>query len=239
MSAATLHFAPVMVLFFLGTILLLGAGVLILLYGTIRRSSLIASASGIGIAAIVAGYFLLLLAFSLSSSETILPAGGWKYFCEIDCHIAYSLTGVETAAALGPELQQVSAHGEFVVVRVKSWFDEHSISPHRGNGPLTPNARRVVLVDTTGESYAPAGNAEATLAGLGAKSTPLTQALRPGKSYTTDFVFDVPPHSHGLRLLVTEDIPETRFILGHENSLLHKKIYFAVDGAPLLAKVAQ
>jgi hypothetical protein len=239
MSAYTLQFAPVMVLFFLGTILVLALGALVLLYGAIRRSSLIASASGIGIGTIVAGYFALLFAFSFSSSETILPAGGWKYFCEIDCHIAYSLDGVETAAALGPELQQVSAHGEFVVVRLKSWFDENSISPHRGNGPLTPNARRVVLVDAAGETYAPALSAEAALSRLGAKSTPLTRALRPGESYTTDFVFDVPLHSRGFRLLVTEDDAETRFILGHENSLLHKKIYFAVDSDPLHTRALQ
>jgi len=52
--------------------------------------------------------------------------------------------------------------------------------------------------------------------------------LRPGESYTTDFVFDVPKDARGLRLLITEDDPETRFVIGHENSLLHKKICFGL-----------
>jgi hypothetical protein len=71
-------------------------------------------------------------------------------------------------------------------------------------------------------------------------STPLTEPLRPGESYyTIDFVFDVPKDAHGLRLLITEDDPETRLVIGHENSLLHKKIFFGIDSAPLLTKATQ
>jgi len=55
--------------------------------------------------------------------------------------------------------------------------------------------------------------------------------LRPGESYTTDFVFDVPNDAQTLRLLIPEDDPETRFVIGHENSLWHKKIYFDTDSA--------
>src|SRR5438034_271781 len=50
--------------------------------------------------------------------------------------------------------------------------------------------------------------------------------LRDRLSY---LVFDVPNDARGLRLLVSEDDPETRFVIGHENSLWHKKIYFNVD----------
>jgi len=57
----------------------------------------------------------------------------------------------------------------------------------------------------------------------------LRQALRPGQSFTKDLVFDVPQKRTGLRLLITEDDPETHLIIGHENSLLHKKIYLSLD----------
>src|SRR5712691_3646360 len=67
-------------------------------------------------------YLILLTGVSFASSEEVLPPGGWKYFCEIDCHIAHSLAGAQTAAALGPEMQQVAAHGKFVIVRVKTWL---------------------------------------------------------------------------------------------------------------------
>src|SRR5205807_9093201 len=97
--------------------------------------------------------------------------------------IAYSLTRAQTAGALGPEMQQMSAKGKFVLLRVKTWFDERTISARRGNAPLTPNRRKVLLLDATGRSYAPSAAAEAEFARLGQSSTPLTKALRPGESY--------------------------------------------------------
>jgi hypothetical protein len=112
---------------------------------------------------------------------------------------------------------------------VKTWFDERTISPHRGNGPLTPNRRRTLLVDDTGRSYEPSPEGQFALAQTGDRSTAMSQALRPGESYTTDLVFDVPKSARGLRLLLIEDDAETRFVIGHENSLLHKKIYFDVE----------
>ena len=233
MSEFMPHFAPVVVLLFLGTVLLLGASIVVLFYGTVRRSAFF-TLLGLGTAVtIAAGYFILLTGVSFASSEVILPRGGLKYFCEIDCHLAYSLISAQTTVALGPELQQVSARGEFVIVRVKTWFDERTISAHRGYGPLTPNVRKVTLVDDGGRSFARSPEAQAALERLTKQSTPLTQALRPGESYTTNFVFDVPKGARGLRLLITEDDPETRLVIGHENSLLHKKIYFGLDSASL------
>jgi hypothetical protein len=239
MSEFTPHLAPIVVLLFLGTALLLGVSFLVLFYGAARRSSFFARLGAGAVLTIAAGYLLLLTSVSFASSEKVLSAGGWKYFCEIDCHLAYSLVGVQTAAALGPEMQQFSPRGKFVVVRVKTWFDESTISAHRGNGPLTPNARKIVLVDDTGRNFAPSAESQAALARLGNSSTRITEPLRPGESYTTDFVFDVPKDARGLRLLITEDDPETRLVIGHENSLLHKKIYFAVDSAPVLTRPAQ
>jgi len=235
-SESTPHFAPVVVLFFLGTIFVIGICFLVLLYATVRRSAFFAKLGGGTILTIAAVYFLLLTGVSFASSEEVLPAGGWKYFCEIDCHIAYSLVGAQTADALGPELQQISASGKFVVLRVKTWFDESTISAHRGNGPLTPNSRRILLVDDVGRRFAPSPVSQSAISRLTSNSTPLTQPLRPGESYVTDFVFDVARDAQRLRLLITEDAPETRLVIGHENSLLHKKIYFAVDSAPPIAK---
>ena len=229
MSAFMPHFAPIVVLLFLGTVFVLGISLLVLFYGAARRSAFFAKLGAGAAATIAAGYFLLLGGVSLASSEQTLPRDGWKYFCELDCHLAYSLEGAQTAAALGPELQQTSPHGKFVVLRVKTWFDERTISEHRGNGPLTPNRRKALLVDDTGRSYEPSPEGQFALARGGNRSTAMAQPLRPGESYTTDLVFDVPKRARGLRLLLTEDDPETRFVIGHENSLLHKKIYFDVE----------
>lgn len=228
------QFAPIVILLFLGSVLLILISFVVLFYGAVRRSAFFAKLGAGAVLTIAAGYFLLLGAVSVASSEKVLPPGGWKYFCEIDCHLAYSVVGVESTAVLGPEVQQLAAHGRFEIVRVKTWFDERTISAHRGNGPLTPNNRKVFLVDDTGRKFAVSSEGQSMLARSGNNSTPLTQALRPGESYTTDFVFEVPSDARGLRLLITEDDPETRLVIGHENSLLHKKIFLDVEAAPSL-----
>src|SRR5258708_19782241 len=155
MPECVAHFAAMVVLLFLGTVLLISCSFLLLSYGAIRRSAFLTKLGSGAVVTIAAGYFLLLSGVSLASSEKTLPSGGWKYFCEIDCHIAYSLIGAQTAVVLGPELQQVSARGQFVVIRVKTWFDERTISPHPGNGPLTPNRPTLLLHHHRSPSFSP------------------------------------------------------------------------------------
>lgn len=235
MAETTPHLAPIVVLLFLGAVFISGVNVLVLLFGVVRRSKLLARIGASGTLAVVLGYLLLLCGASLVSSEKVLPPGGWKYFCEIDCHIGYSVSGVQTTAAIGPEIQQVSAQGQFIIVRMKVWFDEHSISPNRGDGPLTPNPRRVMLMDNEGRLYARSSEAEAALTRLNRQPASLDQSLRPGQSFTKDLAFDVPKDTRVLRLLITEDDPESRLIIGHENSPWHKKIYLGLDTAPNIA----
>jgi hypothetical protein len=165
---------------------------------------------------------------SLTSHEKLLAPGERKYFCEIDCHIAYSIVGVDEASALGDELHQTPAVGRFVIVRLKTWFDPSTISPHRGNGELAPNPRHVLLLDDAGNEIPP--SAQATLTRLRGTTRPLSQPLRPGESYFTDFIFDVPANVHNPRLFVGDNfgMPD-RLLIGHENSYLHKKIYLALS----------
>jgi hypothetical protein len=136
---------------------------------------------------------------------------------------------VRTASVLGSEMLPVSARGQFVIVRLKSWFDESTISPRRGDGPLTPNRRNIALIDSNGNRYSESATGEVTLARLGNSSMPLTTPLRPGQSYVTDLVFDVPKDTQGMRLLLTEGDAESMLVIGHENSLLHKKIFFSLE----------
>ena len=232
MSESTPHLAPIVVLLFLGAVFVTGLSILVLLYGAARRSKMFAGIGGGGALMVIGGYLILLCSVSLASDERVLPVGGWKYFCEIDCHIGYSVSGVQTAPALGPEMRQTPARGHFVIVRLKIWFDEHTISPTRGDGPLTPNPRRVLLVDKSGRTYEQSPEGETELARLNAQPASLRQPLRPGQSFTKDLVFDVPKSTDGLRLLITEDDPETHLIIGHENSPWHKKIFLGLDSAP-------
>ena len=231
MAEFTPQLAPVVVLLFLGSVLLIGISSAVLLYGAVRRSEFFAKLGAGAMVTVVVGYFTLLGGVSFASGEKVLPPGGRKYFCELDCHLAYSIVGIQTVSALGPEMQQSMAQGKFVIVLVKTWFDENSISPSRGNGPLTPNRRKVLLEDDRGRSFLPSPEGQIVFARINGPSNPLTQPLHPGESYITDLVFDVPKDAQNLRLLITEDDPETRFVIGHENSLYHKKIYLSLETA--------
>jgi hypothetical protein len=54
----------------------------------------------------------------------------------------------------------------------------------------------------------------------------LTTPLRPGGSYTTVLAFELPADVTHPQLLVTDEEPITRLLIGHEGSPGHKKIYF-------------
>jgi hypothetical protein len=229
MSAYVPPYAPSVVLAFLGTVLLLAACGLTFLVGLLRRSRrILLGAAGTG-ATVLAGYLVILIGFSAFSREVSLPIGAWKYFCEIDCHIANAVTNVRTAATAGPEAQQISSSGQFVIVELKTWFDLSTIGPQRGNGPLTPNARSVVLLDSTGRQYRESAKALAVLAALRLSSTPLRTALRPGATYVSYCVFEVPADRSKLRLQLSAADVEDALLWGHENSPMHQKITFSLE----------
>ena len=174
-------------------------------------------------------YLVALLAFSLPSGEKVLAGGQEKYFCEIDCHLAYSVAGVRKAKTLGAAGGQATAAGEFYVVTVRTRFDENTISPRRGDAPLTPNPRGAAVFDADGKRYEVSSEAARALEAAGEAGKPFSTPLRPGESYETVLAFDLPEGAQGPTLLINEaDLP-TRFIIGHENSPLHKRVRFRLD----------
>jgi len=171
---------------------------------------------------LAATYLGAMLIFSFVSKEQLLARGQEKHFCELDCHIAYSILDVQQAKTLGAE----TAGGSFYVVTVKSRFDERTISANRGDGPLKPNSRIVTVVDDRGRTFFPSETGERALVAMNNAGTDLTTPLRPGQSYTTRFVFDLPADIQHPTLLMREGEWLTYFVIGHENSLLHKKTRF-------------
>jgi hypothetical protein len=228
MSVHTPQFAPIVVLAFLGTV-----GVLILcaftvLVGAFRKSSSTVL-GGIGAGAIIlVGYASILFGLSLLSRDVEIVPGAWKYFCELDCHLAYAIGGTYVVTSVGPEMQSVSANGRFAIVQIKTWFDPATISPQRGDGPLTPNGRAITLVDDRGRKFAPSAKGDPVLAAARLHSTPLRSPLRPGESYVSYLVFEIPEDARGLKLLLTSSDAEGVLIWGDENSPLHRKAYFAL-----------
>src|SRR5258705_3582380 len=199
---------PLTVLLFLGAVV--AGAALIVLYVVARvtkrepfaRITLRALLGGMGL------YVLLFLVVSLTSRTRVLAVGEEKHICEIDCHLAYSVAATKSETLPDGHVRHT------VTVRVR--FDEETISPRRPrDATLTPNSRYVALVDDAGNRYP--GSTDG-----------LKRKLIPGESYMTDIVVDVPASARDLRLVLRNDDPETAFIIGHENSLLHGKTTFAL-----------
>jgi hypothetical protein len=206
--------APLVLLAFLGAGFLIfcsavAAGVALAL----RRSGLARILGGTCLAVALA-YGALLVGAALLSRERTLRSGEKKYFCEMDCHLAYSVAGT------------ASPGGGLRVVTVRTWFDPSTIASFRGNGPLTPNPRTLNLVDDAGRRYFPSEAATKAWEVTHEGSTPLTRALRPGESYTTTLVFEAPAAAQGLRLFLGDPTGLETLIIHHENSPFHAKIYF-------------
>jgi hypothetical protein len=156
-------------------------------------------------------YFGLLFGLSIASHDHVLAHGQEKYFCEIDCHLAYSVLQVKT------EPSPAVTH---YVVTLQTRFDESTISSRRPkDASLMPSPRTVQLIDSRGGAYAPDA----------AIGTALTTPLIPGQSYTTELSFRIPSDARDLRLLViTSPQWPDHVVIGDENSWLHKKTYFSL-----------
>jgi hypothetical protein len=156
-------------------------------------------------------YVVLFLLASITSHSRVLAVGEEKHICEVDCHLAYAVAATKSESLPSGMVRYT--------VTVKVRFDEETISSRRPrDATLTPNSRYVALVDDGGNRYP--GSTDG-----------LKRKLIPGESYTTDIVFDVPADAKNLRLVLRNNDPETAFIIGHENSLLHGKTTFALRNA--------
>jgi hypothetical protein len=218
--------APIGAMAFLGAGLIFFVAGLIFLYtavkGELAGTKVVVSA----MAAVTAIYLGVMLFFSFTSSETVLARGQEKHFCEIDCHLAYSILDVRQTKTLGNGPTQSTADGLYHILTIKTRFDANTISPTRGNGALTPNSRLATVVDAQGHKYWPSEIGARTLAQTEDPGSPFTEAVRPGETYTTKLVFDLPADVANPTLLLNEGTWLTRFIIGHENSPLHKKTRF-------------
>ncbi|HET6176432.1 MAG TPA: hypothetical protein VFE61_05835 [Candidatus Sulfotelmatobacter sp.] len=207
--ASNMNFpAPLAVVGFLaaiGCLFLAAAAVLIFWFA---RKPKFARIAAIAIGTGAAVYFALLFGFSASSRATTLARGQEKYFCEIDCHLAYSVLDAKP-----------QSDGHYLIL-LRTRFDETTTSPARPkDAPLTPSPREVHLVDSTGREFAP----------ITTRGTPLTTPLKPADSYITQLEFAIPQNDTGLRLLINT-VPSwpDKLVIGDENSLLHKKTYFSL-----------
>jgi len=202
--------APVSVLGFLATMSALALSILAIVVAYFVRRPRIARLLLKGTAAGVIVYGALLLALSWASHEHLLRQGQEKYFCEIDCHLAYSVVSVKA---------ELTGRAKTYTITLRTRFDETTISSCRPKYvPLTPNPRTITLLDEHGNRWP-----------LTASSgVPLTTPLKPGDVYLTELQFQAPVDVTGLRLLLTSSAWPERLLIGDEQSPFHGKTWFAL-----------
>jgi hypothetical protein len=218
--------APLGVLAFLGTGLIMAVAAVFLIYSLTVKSFGRAKIAALAMLIIGGLYLGLILIFAFASSEKVLARGEEKHFCEIDCHLAYAIVDSKQTKTIGSAPNQATANGAFTVVTIKTRFDETTIGRNRGNGQLYPNSRVLTAVDEQGRRYSPSPEGQKALELSGAAGTPITTPLQPSESYMTTVVFDLPSDVRNPTLLINEGEWITHFVIGHENSPLHKKTRF-------------
>ncbi|HMJ26986.1 MAG TPA: hypothetical protein VK475_14205 [Pyrinomonadaceae bacterium] len=218
--------APIGVLALLRTGLLLFVAALVLIQSLLVRRHGRAKFVLLAMLIVAGSYLAAILVFSFASHERVLARGEEKHFCEIDCHLAYSVVDTRQAKMLGEQPNQTTAQGTYTLVTIRTRFDEATISARRGDGLLYPNSRVLTIVDERGNKYPPAGEGQRAFQSAQSGGKPLTTPLRPGESYTTEVAFDLPVDAKPSTLLINEGEWVTHFVIGHENSLLHPKTRF-------------
>jgi hypothetical protein len=66
---------------------------------------------------------------------------------------------------------------------------------------------------------------------MGRPVTPLDTPIRPGESYVTELAFDLPDDARAPRLYIGTVPTLERVLIGHEESPLHRKIWFRLEPA--------
>jgi hypothetical protein len=216
--------APVGVMALLGTAFLFFVAALVLIQSLVVRHRGRAKFVMLAMLVIAGAYLAAILIFSLASHEAVLARGEEKHFCEIDCHLAYSVINTRQSKTLGNP--PASAQGTYTVVTIRTRFDETTISPRRGDGLLYPNSRVLTLIDERGNKYSPSAEGQRALDAAPTNGKPLATPLRPGESYTTEVAFDLSADTKASTLLINEGESITRLVIGHENSPWHQKTRF-------------
>lgn len=187
---------------FLATLAFTLAATALAAYGAIRHRPRRALWTGIAAAAGVALYAAALVGAGMLSHARELSAGEEKHICEIDCHLAYAV--VRTARAQPTHFD--------VTMRVR--FDPETTSSQRGDAPMYPGPRRIILFDAEGAEYQPT------------ETTGLDRALRPGESTEAHIVFEVPASAKPVRLRFEDADPTKWLLIGSETAPLHKRTVF-------------
>ena len=173
-------------------------------------------------------YAVTLTGTSMLSQSTLLARDEPKEFCGfyLDCHMHTSVVGTRRTRTIGDR----TAEGEFYVVTVKVFSDA-------GRASLGLLAVDAHVVDAGGNKYTRDMAAESELDPQPAFET----VVGPEEGFTKEIVFDLPAAVRGPQLDIKEGLAIDNFLeaflIGDEDSLLHKRTYFDISEQNAVAGV--
>jgi hypothetical protein len=173
-------------------------------------------------------YFAMLIGYSLLSSEKTLNVGEPKEYCGfyLDCHMHTAVTDVRRAKSIGSQV----AKGEFYIVKVKVFSDAKKATLGLLNVTAT-------VIDDNGSKYLRDQQAEDQLP----PQPRFEKQISPVESFEKEIVFDLPTDVKNPRLDLKEGYKIDRviesFVIGDEDSMLHKRNYFKLTEQPQIAGV--
>jgi hypothetical protein len=179
-----------------------------------------------GIAVWFAFYIAMLLGFSFFSTEKTLAIGEAKEYCGfyLDCHLHTAVTNVNRTKTIGNR----TADGEFYLVTVKVFNNARRATL----GLLTVDAH---VVDAEGQPYYRDMQTETQLP----KQPDFEQKISPSGSFEKQIVFDLPIDVKNPRLDIRDgygiDHVIEAVLIGDEDSIFHKRNYFALSEPPAVA----
>lgn len=168
-------------------------------------------------------YFIMLFAVSLLSEEKTLDFNEPKEFCGfyLDCHMHAAVSGVRRTKTIGNK----TADGEFYIVRVKISSDAKSVE-------LGLHNPQFEVVDAQNKRYE-------RVEDLTSSGNPFERKVPAGGSFEGEIVFDLPSNVKNPRLDIAEGIGIDKvielFLIGDEDSILHKRNLFKIETSNQLA----
>ena len=154
--------------------------------------------------AIVAAYAVVLFAVSLASRERVLIPGQEKFLCDLDCDLALSVARVMPVPA-------TAAGSRSFAVTLRARSDAAKVD-------MKVPPLEVWVVGGHGRRYDPA---------IGSRVR-FDMPLPPGARGDIVLRFAVPANEHDLKLAVGSGGGLSRFVIGDEESFLHRRTLFAL-----------
>lgn len=178
-----------------------------------------------GVAVWFVFYAVMLLGFSINSTEKTLAIDEPKRFCGfyLDCHLSASVMGVRVTKTLGTQ----TANGDFYIVRIRVVSDAR-------RSHLSLITVDTHVVDSAGRTYDRDTRAETQLN----PQPEFEKEMEPDESMEKDIVFDLPETVLDPRLDIRDgygiDHAIEAVLVGDEDSILHKRVFFELTetGSP-------